>query len=327
MYKLGRAAKEDPARFAAVTGAVALVSLALLAAYGDDDDWKKREEWDRDSFFWFKFGGIAFRIPKPFEIGAMATLAERSAELLFDDEMTGDRFRKAVLKLAGDQLSMNPTPQLIKPMVDLYANWDSFTERPIENMAMQRLQPEYRFTERTSMAARGVSTGLNAAAGAVGLQSLSPVQVDHLLRGYFSWLGAFIVGAGDTLFRPMTGQPAQAAPDYWKSLTGGMVAELEGAPSRYVSQMYHQAKAIEEAYGTWRMLQQQGKAEEAAEFRADNADKLAKYRNIERVKRQEGDLNQRIREIELSDLDPVTKRERIQQIRDQQHRVAQSLSQ
>jgi hypothetical protein len=60
LYKLGRAAKEDPARFSIVAGAAALASLALLAAYSDDDDWKKREDWDRDNYWWFKFGGIAY---------------------------------------------------------------------------------------------------------------------------------------------------------------------------------------------------------------------------------------------------------------------------
>jgi hypothetical protein len=326
LYKLGRAAKEDPARFGMVVGTAALVSLALLAAYGGDDDWKRREEWDRDNFWWFKFGGVAFRIPKPFEIGAMATLAERGAELLMDDEMTGSRFRKSVLKIASDQLSMNPIPQLIKPMVDVYANWDSFTDRPIETMDMQRLLPDYRFADRTSMTARGTSTALNAVAGTIGGKSLSPVQVDHLLQGYFGWLGSFIVSAGDTVFRPATGQPRQAAPDYWKSLSGGMVAELEGAPSRYVSQMYEQAGAIEEAYGTWRMLMRQGKGEEAAQFRQENQALLAKYTSVERIKRQEGELNSRIREVERSDMEPVAKRERIQQIRDQQDRLSRSLS-
>ena len=69
---------------AVVIGAASLASLALLAAFGDDDDWKKREDWDRDTYWWFKFGGIAYRIPKPFEIGAAATLVERTAELIFD---------------------------------------------------------------------------------------------------------------------------------------------------------------------------------------------------------------------------------------------------
>jgi hypothetical protein len=45
----------------------------LMFAYSHDDDWKKREDWDRDNYWWFKFAGHAFRMPKPFEIGAMAT--------------------------------------------------------------------------------------------------------------------------------------------------------------------------------------------------------------------------------------------------------------
>ena len=58
MYKLRRATKDDPARLALVTSAVALASLALLAAYGDDDDWKRREDWDRDNYWWFKLGAL-----------------------------------------------------------------------------------------------------------------------------------------------------------------------------------------------------------------------------------------------------------------------------
>ena len=37
---------------------------------------------DRDNYWWFKLGGIEYRIPKPFELGAVATLAERSVEYL-----------------------------------------------------------------------------------------------------------------------------------------------------------------------------------------------------------------------------------------------------
>jgi hypothetical protein len=69
----------------------ARVDRALLA-YKDDDDWKKREDWDRDNYWWFKIGDTAYRIPKPFEIGAIGTLAERSLELMISDEMTGKRF-------------------------------------------------------------------------------------------------------------------------------------------------------------------------------------------------------------------------------------------
>jgi hypothetical protein len=83
-------------RMGTTLAGVALASIGLLLAYGDDDDWKKREDWDRDNYWWFKVGGIAFRIPKPFEIGAVGTLAERSLEYMIDKEMTGKRFRERI---------------------------------------------------------------------------------------------------------------------------------------------------------------------------------------------------------------------------------------
>jgi hypothetical protein len=325
MYKLGRAAKEDPARFSAVVGAAALTSVGLLLAFGDDDDWKRRTESDRDNFWFFKFGGIAFRIPKPFEIGAIATLAERGFELAFDKQMTGERFRKNVLSLLSDNLSMNPVPQLVKPILDVYANKDSFSGRAIESMGMDKLKPEYRFNDRTSMTARAASTAMNSVTGLVGVDAASPVQIDHMLRGYFGWLGAFIVGAGDVVMRPATGQPSRASQDMWKVATGGMVGDLRDAPSRYIGQMYEQAKEIEEAYGTWRALAKEGKTAEAKEFFEDHKSQLAKYRGVEAVKRAEAKLNERRRIIERSNMGASEKRDLLRAIAGQQERIAKTV--
>lgn len=326
LYKLGRAAKEDPQRMAYVTGAVALASLALLAAYGDDDDWKKREDWDRNNFWWFKFGGTAFRIPKPFELGAIGTLAERSAELLFSDEMTGTRFRGQVLTLLGDNLSMNPVPQLVKPMLDVYANKDSFTGRPIETMGMERLQADHRFTNGTTMAARAISTSMNSVSGLVGSESLSPVQVDSLIRGYFGWLGTFMAAVPDMAARYATGQPTQPSSDLWKVASGGIAAQLDDAPSRYVTHVYDQAKALEQAYGTWRSLQKDGLAEDARDFRAANEDKIRGYHNVESIKGAIAKINQQIRAVEHSNMDGDAMRAEIQRLNARKEQFARRLA-
>ncbi len=323
LYKLGRSAKEDSRKLGAVLGATALFSIALMLAYEDDDDWKKREDWDRDNYWWFKIGGAAFRIPKPFEIGAMASLAERGVELFASDEMTGERFRSRLYHLLADNLSFNPVPQLVKPVLDIYANTDSFTGRPIETLGMERLQPDYRMTSRTSMAARSLSTAGNVATGG---HFLSPVQVDHLIHGYFGWLGSFVVGTADMVARPVTGQVPGARRDYWKVATGGIVADKNSASSRYVTQMYEQSREIEQAYGTWRSLLKEGKAEEAREFREENIDSLKKYGLSQVIKRQESKLNERIRMIERSNLSPEEKRRQIDQLRDQKDRIARRMS-
>lgn len=322
LYKLGRASQEDKARFAIVLGAVTVASLALLAAYGDDDDWKKREDWDRDNYWWFKFGGEAFRIPKPFEIGAIAMLAERSAELMFDDEMNGKRFTKAIVNLTANQLAMNPIPQALKPIIDIYANNDSFTGRSIESMGMENLEPSYRFKQNTSMVARGISTAGNAV---TGNNFLSPVQIDHVVRAYFGWLGAFSVGSADMMIRAGLDEPTKPALDYWKTATGGMVSSLDGAQSRYVSQMYNQAKELEQTYATFRRLVKEGKTKEATKYREEHIDELSKYKRVERVKDVSSRINERIRLIERSNLDSEEKRRKINDLRTKQDHVARQL--
>ena len=66
MYKLGRdgldptmqvltgkasdTERQKAAKFATVTGAVVTAAMILYLSQKDDDDWKKREDWDRDAF-------------------------------------------------------------------------------------------------------------------------------------------------------------------------------------------------------------------------------------------------------------------------------------
>ena len=313
LYKLGRAAQEDPRRFSIVLGATALASVALLAAYADDDDWKKREDWDRDGFWWFKFGGVAFRIPKPFEIGALASVAERGVELFTNNEFTMQRFLGRMKAIAGDNLSMNPVPQALKPIIDLYANVDSFSGRPIESMGMERLQADYRFNSHTSVLARGASTALNAVSrNTLGAETLSPVQIDHLIRAYFGWLGTFSVAAADLAIRPTMSEPNRPSIDYLKVVTQGIAATVPADQSRYVSAIYEQAKELDRVYATHRQLVRDGKVAEASGFAADNADMLRRQRLVATAKKIIAESNQRVRAIERNPaMESDEKRERI----------------
>ena len=89
-----------------------------------------------------------------------------------------------------------------------------------------------------------------------------------------------------------------------------------------MSQMYTQAKEIEQAYGTWKSLQKEGKTQDAIDYATDHRADLNKYHGIERIKKQEALLNQRIYMIERGGLDADTKRERIRAINVQKDHLA-----
>lgn len=331
LYKLGRAAGEDPRRFAAMAGAVSLASLGLLAAYADDDDWKKREDFDRDNFWWFKIGDKAFRIPKPFEVGAIGTVAERTAELMMSEEMTGKRFGQRISDMVFNTFAMDPTPQAIKPFLDVYANKDSFSGRAIEGMADERLRPQDRYNERTSEVARllgswGLPDPVRLAKGEYS--GLSPKQVDFLLRGYFGWLATVSTTATDTIARPLLDRgerPAARLRDTF--VAGNFVEELPTGSSRYVTTMYEQAKDVEQAWASYQAAIKSGDVELARSIQEEEGPKLRNRMAINAAKQQMAELGQRAKKIDGDRLlSAEAKRERLNEIEQRRNAIAERVA-
>ncbi|MEJ5125854.1 LPD38 domain-containing protein [Comamonas sp. MYb21] len=331
LYKLGRAAAEDPKRFGAIAGAVSLASLGLLAAYQDDEDWKKRDDWDRDSYWWFKIGNQAFRIPKPFEVGSIGTMAERTAELMFSKEMTGKRFSERLSDMIFNTFAMDPTPQAVKPLLDVYANKDSFSGKAIEGFADERLRPQDRYSDRTSEVARllgswGLPDPVKLAKG--DYSALSPKQIDFLMRGYTGWLSTVFTTATDTVLRPMMGRgdrPEMQMRDVF--LAGNFVENLPTNSSRYVSTMYDQAREISQVWASYQAAVKSGDADGAAKIRAANPEALAKRIPVEAAKTRVAELSQQAKKVEGDRLmSAEAKRRRLDEIAAQKDAIAKRLA-
>lgn len=328
LYKLGRSAKEDPRRFATVAMAVSMASLGLLAAYADDEDWKRREDWDRDSYWWFKIGETAYRIPKPFEVGAIGTLAERTAEAMFSEEMDSKRFMERISHMVSQTFAFDPMPQAFKPLLDIYANKDSFTGRAIESQADQRLRPEDRYNERTSEVARFL--------GQVGLPDpaqlmkgeyagLSPKQIDHLLRAYFSWAATAVTTVSDYPLRWATDRgerPDMRLKDAF--LVGSFVESLPTGSSRYVSALYEQSRQVEQAFASYRDAIASGDQAKAAELLQSDGDKIRSRASVATATKLLAQLNQQAKRIEAdATLSGEEKRQRLTQLEQRRHAIAQ----
>jgi hypothetical protein len=324
--------RQKAAKFATVTGAVVAVGLLLYLTQKDDEDWKKREDWDRDAFFWFKVPGTdkAVRIPKPFEMGAIATLVERFTEQMVDSSVEGKVFAKRLGAVLHDTFAINPIPQAIRPLWDLYGNKDGFTDRPIESMGMERISPQLRKSPGTSAAAVSLNTVNNmfaqfastATGGAIKPESVqfSAIQYDYLLKGYLGWVGAGIQTASNMMAAPFKDG---ASPRYERIddflVVGNYVKNVPQAQSRYVTSFYENSKDIATAASDVSHFLNAGQLEKANELFTEKQDKLALVKLYNKGTNMMSSISSQIRMIEddkeMSGAEKRLEIERLQQIR------------
>jgi hypothetical protein len=266
--------KQKAQQFSTVTGAVTLASLALYMAFKDDEEFKKREQWDRDNFWWFRLPGMksALRVPKPFEIGAFGTMAERTLEQIIDKDVEGKVFEQSFKRMLSDTFALNPTPQIIKPLVDLYANRDSFTGAPIETAGMERLSKAERYSESTSPLAKVLSKVANVFLPEAA--EMSPVQADYAIKSYFGWLGGTIAATSHYAVMPFS---KGAYPDHnWQeTMSLGFIKSLPATQSQYVTAFYENNKQISQAYADMRHYAELGQSEKVQEILEEKGDKIA----------------------------------------------------
>ncbi len=292
IYKLGRSAKEDPRRFAAVTGAVAMSSVLLHLLNSDDEEYQALPDWVRDTYWWVKLPGTkqAIFIPKPFEIGALGSVAERATELMTGgDDYTARDFGSTLLSILNDQLAMNPVPQAFRPLMEAAFNRNSFQNRPIDGMGQERLPPADRYTARTSAGAIAAGKALN----------VSPQRIEHMVRGYFGWLGSQALAVSDLAGRSLFDMPANPAHDFSQpgnlAVVGAFVRPAQGSGSKYVNRYYAQLGEVEQLYAAYSAARKAGDIERAAELYGDDRLRLrGLYRAADRQMRS---VNLRIRRV------------------------------
>jgi len=312
--------KQQALRFAATTFMVGLASTLLYLTHKDDEDFKAREQWDRDTYWWFKLGGTAYRIPKPFEVGALGTIAERIAEQIVDQEATGQLFAERLGHMLGQTFAFDPTPQLVKPALEVYANRSTFTGRPIETLDMERLSPELRRRYSTSALAIGASEA------GLGRAGVSPVQIEHLIRGYFGWLGTQALLIGDYAARPAMGLPERPAKQTDIPLIGDLLQRFapDGRSSRYVTEFYDQLQQVRQIAADARLFERLQDPEALQRHVAQHGKALAQAAPMEQVARAFAELGQAERRIGANrTMSGLDKQARIDELTRQKSLLAQ----
>ncbi len=182
--------------------------MALYGLNRGNPAYEQLEDWDKDAnwhFFIPKASVDAnappedrywhFRYPKIWEIGAIASIAERAMGTMLGDPSSRD-FGQHLLEILWNVENLGVIPQAVAPMYELATNRNSFTGRPIETQAMQDLQPWARFGINTpdvlrqmGFAERHLPTSMQ----------VSPAKVEALLRGYFNTWALYGITLADAV--------------------------------------------------------------------------------------------------------------------------------
>ena len=307
--------KQKAESFGYTTLAVAGASMALYMIFKDDEDYKKRDEWDRDNFWWFKLPGMdfAFRVPKPFEIGAFGTMAERVLEQIIDQEAEGKQFGDSIKRMLGDTFALNPVPQMFKPVLDLYANKDSFTGSPIESAGMERLSKQERAADTTSPLAIALG-GMTTILGEKG--ELSPVQVDYAIKAYFGWLGS--TAAVTSQYAVMPFRDGDYPDAKWLDRASlGLIKSLPSNQSRYATAFYENNRQISQAFADMRHYAESNQTDKVMEILEEKGDKIALAKMYDQTSKKMAAVRKQIREVQASEsLSGSDKREEIDRLKE-----------
>ena len=318
LHKLGRAWKDPNQRnqFNTIMSIYTMAAVLLYLTFKDDEDFKQREEWDKDTYLWFKLPGseIAYRIPVPFEVGAVGTMAWRAVEQVVDNEADSELFMDRLKHLFQDTFSFSLIPQAVQPILDIYSNRDPFTGRFIEPEGLRNLPPEERKRVWTSESAIMLSQIYNTIAWES--VEMSPLQMEYVVRGYLGWLGSMILGTTDQVLRPFSNRPEGPERHIRQyPAIGRFVRDLPERASKYTTQFYKQLEEINSFKAMVNSFIQLGEADKALKFYEQHKDTLQWYKTYNKLKRGLAKINKQIKRIYVSKtLSPQEKRLKIDQL-------------
>ncbi|MGE6115267.1 LPD38 domain-containing protein [Aeromonas salmonicida] len=275
--KLSRELRDNPREIAKRAGMITAMSLGLLAMNWDDERYEELPDWDKDSNWHFFVGDQHFRIPKPFEIGVMfGTIPERMVRALGDKD-TGAQFGKAVARAIGDTFALNPTPQIVKPMVEAAFNYDSFRGGPIDGPQDLAVKAEARYNEQTSLLMRELGE----------LSGFSPKQLEHLVIGYTGTIGSYVMAAADGLIRAAS--PGESAS--WRADEIPLVKAVyrgtgPAKSTQHMEEFYRMLNEVNQLKRTVDQYRSEGLTDKANELLDEQGGILKSRRSLSRTQQQ-----------------------------------------
>jgi hypothetical protein len=307
MDRLYRGVAHDPnkAAIGAKTAMIALSSVGLYMLNREDPRYADLPDWDRDANWHFFVGDKHFRYPKIWEVGAVASLAERTTEKLMQENPEG--LGTDYARIIGHTFNLNFMPQIVAPLYEQATNRNNFTKAPIETPGMENVQPFMRAKPSTSetMKALGMATR-----NLPESMQVNPVRGEALLRGYLNTWAMYGLMLSDKAF---FGDKLPAMRTDQMPVVRRFYAEEPPLHTKFETQFYDMLGEAKRLQGTMRELDKQGRPEIADEKEAERMAGEAKP--LERAGKNLQGINKDMLVVRRdATLSPEEKRQRLDQL-------------
>jgi hypothetical protein len=237
------------------------LSVAYWFMVSDDEEYKKQEQETRDNNWLIP--SLGMRIPIPFEVGVLfKTIPERIAAYTFGDD-TGQDLRDSLARSAVSTFAFNPIPQTVKPVFEAAFDFNTFTWRPILSEGMKDVDPQFQVGPGTSSVAKGI-------AGALGL---SPIKVDHVIKGYTGTMGMYAIDTIDMVTNQFSDTPK--ATKRFEQLPVIKRFALDPEARGNVTEYYKLKDSVDGVVRTMNFLEKQQESEEFVDYLKKNQGTLA----------------------------------------------------
>ena len=307
-----------------VTRALTLASLTGLywMLTSDDEQYKEADEFTRDNNWLIPTPwGVPVKIPIPFEVGLLfKTIPEKALSVMFDKSTGREAAQSAFTGLTGT-LAINPLgAQIVKPLIEAGFNVNFYTGNPIVSKYLEGNMQDA-FIDRATT---------NELAKIVGeMFDVSPLKVEHVMRGYTGTIGTYVLGAVDEVMRSpaLTGDKEMQMPS--RPVTEFPVIKRFFANSKNAGakeDFYELNSEIKKIVGTLNNLKEEGRVDVYRKYVEGREHLIGLKNNVNYVANALSKIrNQRNKGMQSS-LSPDEKREIIDRLQEVEKKVLKSVS-
>ena len=289
------------------------LSVAYWAMTHDDDEYKKQEQETRDNNWLIPSMGV--KIPIPFEVGVLfKVIPERILGYYMGDD-TGQDFADSMGRAAWSTFGFLPVPQTALPMLEAATNYSFYTGRNIVGAGMEGVAPEFQKGPSTSKVASLLGENLG----------ISPLKVDHMIKGYTGTIGTYMVDLMDAI-GDVNSESPKAAKRFEQMPVIKRFA-LDPEAKGQVTAYYKLKDAVDETVRTINLLERTGKVEELSAYAQDNAKLFASRHYISNMEKQMKVMRNAALQINNSSMSSEEKRDALSAINQAQINLTRHIQQ